>query len=477
MSNKLKSSVMSGVKWLSFSKLLIQLFRWLSTFWVIRQLNSFDYGVIAIAEVIMALLMSINYLCIGNAIIKFNHIKTDTLNSLYTIALLIGFFLASLQYLIAPFFASFYQTVEAEDVLKVLSIVFIIDSLCVYPMAALAKNMEFKKLALIDLSIGTIMPITVVSLAYLGFGYWSLAIGHLANSFGRLFALNYYFPNNLKISFKFQDTKEMLTFGIQNALSSIIAQLNSSIDIMIGGYFMAVEKIGYYQVGLQVSLIPLRKISPELRRIALPAYSSLNEDLKKTAIYFLKSNRLISIVIFPIFWGIGSTSQTLVNVLLTEKWSESIIVIQLISFVLPFKLLNETNCSMLNALGRADVVLKNTILTLSIFILSIILFINYELKGLAMSWLVTTLASYIILTIRTRNIIHVKIITIINTYVYPAINALIMSIILLYLQQNYDCNSTAGLFTLILIGSIIYGAMSFIFNKNALKELLGLIKK
>lgn len=468
---------MSGIKWLSLSKFLIQLFRWFSTFWVIRQLNSHDYGVMAIAEVLMALLMSINYLCIGNAIIKFNNLKESTLNSLYTIALLIGFFLASFQYLLAPFFSSFYEAAEAKEVLEVLSVVFIIDSLCVYPMAVLAKNMEFKKLAIIDLTIGTIMPITVLSLAYLGFGYWSLAIGHLANSFGRLFALNLFNPCHLKLSFNFRETKEMLSFGLQNALSSIIAQLNSSIDLIIGGYFIAVERIGFYQVGLQISLIPLRKISPELRRIALPAYSSINGDLRQTTSYFLKSNRLISIIIFPIFWGIGSTSETLVNILLTPKWAESILVIQIISLALPLKLLNETNCSMLNALGRADIVLKNTLFTLSIFLCSIFVFLSFDIYGLALSWISSIFISYITLTIATRKVLNIKSKDIYMTFLMPFINALVMSLALFNLQKFYSIDSIIELIILTMIGALIYGILSFIFTRSTLLELRDLVKK
>jgi O-antigen/teichoic acid export membrane protein len=477
LNSNLKSAVLSGVKWLSISKLVIQLFRWCSTFWVIRQLDSHDYGVMAMVEIFAALFASINFLCIGNSIIRFKETNKSTLNALYTISLLIGLTLTLSQYFIAPYFSIFYVTPEAEQVLKVIAITYILDSLSVQPMAILAKQMNFKKLAVIDMSIGTLMPITVLIFAYLDFGYWALAIGHIINSFARMFALNIAHPCYRKLSLDFRQTKEMISFGLKNTASSILAQLNSSIDILIGGYFFTTDKIGSYQVGLQISLIPLRKISPELRRISLPAFSKINDDIDKTAIYFLKTTRLIALVTFPIFWGIGAISEPLINILLTDKWAESIIIIQILSFTLPLKLLNEITCSMLNALGRTEVVLKNTIISLGIFITCIYASLNHEIIGLASAWSISIILSYVILIRNTKPLINIKYLEIVRCFIPALLASLLMVLTVSILQQVILVDSAFKLIFIIISGALAFIVFIVLYYKKIIQEVRSLFGK
>jgi len=468
--------VVSGVKWLAFSKVLIQLFRWVSTFWVIRLLNAHDYGVMAIVEIMAALLVSVNYLCIGNAIIRFKTLSKPVLDTLFTCCLLIGLFLFSVQFLSADYFSQFYQTPEAKLVLQVIAIAYLIECFNVKPMAIMSKNMQFKQLAKIDIISGLSMPIAVLACAYAGVGYWALAIGHLVNAVMKTVIANLMYRTSFKLGFFFKRAVPMLKFGAQNAASSIVAQINSSLDFIIGGYYFSTAQIGSYQVGLQIAFIPLRKISPELRRVSFPAYSKINNEHEKVSGYCLKSNRLISLIIFPVFWGLGFIAEPLVTVLLTDKWADSITVIQILCFALPFRLLFETNSSMLNAMGRADILLINSIFSVLTFVASIFLMKDLGIMGLAFSWVVSILLTYVLLLYRITTVLPIKALQLLSSIKGGVIGAFLMVIILYVTSLLIQGNSLLSLLYFILIGGCSYSGYAFLWNKNIVKELKELIK-
>jgi len=476
MINSLKGSVMNGVKWLALTKIIIQVLRWGATFWVIRLLNPNDYGVMAIAEIVINLLIALNYLCIGNIIIRHKTISKSVMGTLLSFCVLFGILLFSLQFLSAPYFAILYHTPEAESVLQVLAITYLLESFNVRPLALLAKNLKFKQLAKIDLVAGILTPLITIICALSDFGYWSLAIGTLVHTFVRFIMANYMYQTSFKMKWHFNKTKRLLKFGIQNSVSSVISQLGNSLDFIIGGFLFSASSIGIYQVGLQIAFIPLRKISPELRRLSFPAFCKISHDLELVSTYYKKIIRLFSFIIFPIFWGLSYLSTDIIENILTQKWIESAIVIQIICWTLPLKLLNEMSATVFNALGRADLLIKNSIISALTLLLGILVFHSMGIKGLAISWACSIVLTYFVLLIDMKKILNLSIRSIFTLHFPAILNSALMYIALLLFNNSIQMSGFSSLLINITIGAIIYGSILFVFNRSIVTEFRNLLK-
>jgi O-antigen/teichoic acid export membrane protein len=477
MTNLLKQSVMSGVKWIAFTKIIIQVLRWGATFWVIRQLNPSDYGVMAIAEIVINLLTALNYLCIGNIIIRHKCISKAVMNTLFSFCILIGCLLFSIQFLSAPYFASFYDTPEAQSVLQLLAVAYLLEGFNVKPFALMAKRLEFKRLAKIDLVAGIFTPLATILAALSGLGYWSLAIGYLVHTLIRFLMANYLCPSSLKMKWHYRKTAKLMKFGIQNAISSAVGQIGNSLDFIIGGMLFATNAIGVYQVGLQIAFIPLRKISPDLRRLSFPAFCKVSHDLKLVTAYYKKTIRLFSFIIFPVFWGLSYLSEDLIVTLLTEKWLESAIIIKIICWALPLKLLNGMSLTVLNALGRADLLIKNSIISAVTLLLGILIFQFMGIQGLAWSWAVSIVITYSILLVAMKKILSLSLKSIFLLH-YPAIlSSAVMYISLYVFNSTVELTGLSSLLFNIMMGTISYGLFVFVFNRPIIIELKSLFKR
>jgi len=469
----LRHSVISGMKWLAVTKLLIQLFRWGATFFVIRLLSPEDYGIAAIAGIIPSLLSSLNFLSLGNAIIRFQEENKAILSTLFSVSFLVAILLTLLQILLAPWVAAVYDNEAVRLVLIVTSVIYVLDCMAIQPKALLAKELHYDKLAKIDLLSGIISPVVVLGFALTGWGYWSLSFGLIASSLVRLLACGYYHSLPTRFEFAFAQIRERVKFGVQNSLASLISQTSNTLDIAVGGYLFSSAQIGIYQVGLQVSMIPLRKISPELRRISFPAFSKAATDPGQFRHYFLKSVRMVALVVFPLFWGVGLLAEPLVRLLLTDKWVDSIIIIQIISFVLPFKLFTELNNSVANALGRADLVLSNTLLACVTLALAILLFANIGLPGLAIAWVASILMTFLMLSYRLSHILNLSLWQMIEGMLAPVLGCVLMSAVLLVAKHGLSLPLQLAL--LPLLGATVYTGYIYVGQRKLWQELRQLI--
>src|SRR5690606_1995968 len=99
-------------------------------------------------------------------------------------------------FFIAPLIAKFYEQHKLVALIRVLALIFIINSFSYVQEARLAKEMNFKKLTYIQLPSSIAAGIISVIMASLGYGVWSLIVLQLA---GRLlFAIQIWIHSNWK---------------------------------------------------------------------------------------------------------------------------------------------------------------------------------------------------------------------------------------------------------------------------------------
>ena len=74
--------------------------------------------------------------------------------------------------------------------------------------------------------------------------------------------------------------------------------------IFIIGKFLGPSSLGVYSIALQLASLPLEKVGQIINQIAFPAYSEIQGDHERVAQYTLRIGNLISMLSFPLFFGI-----------------------------------------------------------------------------------------------------------------------------------------------------------------------------
>ena len=173
--------------------------------------------------------------------------------------------------------------------------------------------------------------------------------------------------------------------------------------------------------------------------------------------------------------GLAVLANPLIDFLLTNKWSEVVILLQILCFDWMFDHLSSINLNLLYVKGRSDLALKLEIIKKIIAIL--ILFISLP-GGITMVCIGRILYSIIatyLNTYYTKRIIGLSFINQMKDIIPYFLLSIAMGVCV-YLSISFINTNILQLFVGFVVGVLFYIGTSWIFNIQILKEMLTFIK-
>jgi len=178
-----------------------------------------------------------------------------------------------------------------------------------------------------------------------------------------------------------------------------------------------------------------------------------------------------------LFWGLGYLADEIVTLVLTNKWIESAIIIQVLCWFLPFKLLSEINGIVLNSKGRSDLLLKNSVISAVVLLISIYTFTAFDIKGLAFAWCVSISISFFILFWDIKSVLKFTSYVMLKMYIPQMFSTLIMLAGLYILNHTTALNGVLFLSVNILVGGVVYLVSVYLIDKPIYEEIQSLLRK
>lgn len=396
MSNTLKNDVVSGLKWSLIAKLLTQVFSWVSTFLVIRWLTPEDYGIVGIAMIFFMFISMFTTNGLTSAIVKESK-RGIADNQIFSISLLMNILLSLILAACAPWISSMMNSPDLKYVIWVLAAANPITSFAVVPNAHLQMEMKFKEKAIADTASGLVGAVAALWMAYCGMAYWALIFSGIIVVWVRVAVLNHQSKSSFRVCFKRQDwigVKDRLIFGGQVQVGTLIWYIHSQADVFIVGKLLGMEKAGTYSVAAEIAAIPISKVSAVLNDVAFSAFNKVKHDRALAVGHALKAMRLIGAFAFPVFFGLSLVSNELIVILLGEKWAQAGIVMAIMCFGFPFKMVNSVLGNYAMGMGNARFGLNHGIIMAILIISSIYVGTTFfGIVGAAAGWLTGTLLS------------------------------------------------------------------------------------
>ncbi len=146
----LKEKTVKALNWTFGVQILRQASQFIITAILARLLAPEDFGLVGMATVFTGFVSMLNESGVSGAIIQKQDITDDHLSSVFWINIAVGVFCAAVFCLAAPLIAAFYSKPELVIILQVTSVNFILASISIVHRAVLQKEIEFKKLSLIE---------------------------------------------------------------------------------------------------------------------------------------------------------------------------------------------------------------------------------------------------------------------------------------------------------------------------------------
>lgn len=476
----IRGKVMSALRWSAAARFLGQAVSWAITIMVIRLLSPGDYGLMAMAMVLVSFLVLLNTLGLDAVLVQQKDLDEQMTRQIFGVVIIINLLFFVLLLIGAGPIALFYGEPALKPIVQVLSLQFLLLIFETLPQSRLEREIKFAQRSIVDFVTLLIGSLTTLALALVGLGVWALIWGTLATSATRMLGLNLISRNLVWPSFSFRGMGKYLSFGGFVTTDRGLWYVFSESDKFIGGTVLGNHLLGYYAVASQLASLPIQKISGLLNSVAFPAFSHAHAHANVATVqgYLLKATRILGIAAFPVFFGISCTAEPIIAVLLGEKWLPAAPLLQLLGVVMPFRLLSNIFPPLLWGVGHPGTSASNFLVAAFLMPMAFYVGTHWGVVGLAYAWLCMYPLVFFITAFRTCSTVGVGVVVYLLQMLRPVAAGVIMYASVYYMQFFVYGSSGEWLYLLqlVMVGALAYGSAMFVIDRDGLRETLELIR-
>ena len=466
---------MHGVIWSAVQRFSTQGIQFVTTIIMARMLTPSDYGVIGMLDIFIAVLSVFVDSGFINALTRKQDRTHTDICTVFFFNIGISILAYCILFLIAPLVASFYSIPELCIILRLLGLVIIIDSFAAVQMTLMIINLNFKiqtKISIISLIISGGIGII---LAYNNFTYWALVIQSLLYGIISTSLYWYYSTWRPSLIFSNKSFNEMFSFGSKILVTSLINTTYGNLYSLVIGKIFSASILGNYSRANAYANFPSSNLTSILQRVTYPVLCKLQDDQILLSEAYRKLIRTSAFIIFPLMTGLSALAQPFILIILGAKWSLCAVMLQIICFALMWYPIHAINVNLLLVKGRSDLLLRTEIFKKIIGIIVLCISVPLGIIALCYSSIVASIICLVINTYYTGKLINVgftrQMLDVSITFI---ISIFMWGIIILTnrLIQNILLQMVAG----IIVGSLFYLTISYLFNKKELNNVMSLTR-
>jgi O-antigen/teichoic acid export membrane protein len=411
---ELKKRTTSALLWSATDRVLQQVWGFITVLIFYRLLSPREFGLLGFATVVIAFLAIFQNFGLGLSIIQGYEITKEQISGLYWINLFFSVFLAIVVILVAPWVAKFFKEPIVTPILTVLAFIFPLDAFSMVHASLLEKELQFKKITIINsFSIIAAGAVGIIA-AVLKCGVWALVLNQVGlSAFKTLLLISVVKWSPLKI-IPFKQLKKQVSFSVFAQISAVLNFCARNVDDILIGKVLGSKVLGTYQLSYRLMLWPLQKVSHVIGRVMFPTLSLIQEDKERVKSIYLRVIGTIALITFPMVFGLFVISSSAIPYLLGEKWKAVVPIFQVLCVLGILQSISASQGWIYLSQRRTDLHFKVHLVAVSIIIISFVIGIHYGVMGVAVCYtlacsLVIPFQLYIalrLINVSLRELIH-----------------------------------------------------------------------
>lgn len=473
----LKKRALNGLFFLGLRRIIVQIILTGGNIILARLLFPQVFGTFAIALGVVNLLAIFAGLGLEPALVqKKEDPQKEELQSTFTVTLLLSLMVTLLIMALAPLLYRFYQEQLGENgvfYLRLLSLSVLGSGLKGISGVLLTRRLDYTRAVLGEILEILILQVSTVALAFRGFGVLSFIWGMLLS---RLLGFVIFFllaPWPIGLKFSLKAVREIIPFGVNFQLSTIIGGLNGAVVPIFVGKVSGSAAVGLLNWAGGVAVFP-RAMAEILGQLTFPVGSRTQDNKRLLRLIIEKSIQFSCLSAFPMVTILAALAHPLTYIIYTDKWIPGIPALYFFSLQSIFLIIGGVLTQTLLALGEAKT-FRNISLFWAIlqWVLTVPLVFKFGFTGLAMAGALVS-ATFFVPLILLRKKVKFEI----GPHVWPYLGySLVAGGAAFWLNQRYPAQSIWDLLLMAIFGGIIYLALIFTFKRKEIIEDIFKVKR
>ena len=472
----MEHKVAKGVAWSFSEKLLSMVVQMVVSIVVARQLAPADFGVLAIMTVFTSVALAIVDSGFSQTLIRKTNPTEEEYHSVLIFNIVVSLALYGILTATAYPIAGLYDSPAIWTIAPVLFLVLPINSLCVVQTVMYTREFRFALLSKIVFLASLISGAVAVVMAVMGCGIWSLVAQRLLMM--GIKAIAFWSIRRWRTSarFSFAVIKAMAPFSLRLLATDLIASIyNNVAQLFIGK--INTSTLGYYAQAQKLKDLPVTSTVQAVQGVTFPALSKIKENSAKFAEGYLRIERLLGFILFPIMLGFVAIAPDMFMLLLGEKWMPTVPYFEILALSGLCYPLAIVSYNVLKTKSDGRVIVRLEIVKRVIMTAILCYTIPQSVEAIAWGMLAMAAVEFLLNTGAAMRYMKTTFGALLRSIAPSFTIAAIMFGALHYLTPHIDSlNITLRLTTTIAAGGALYLLLAWIFRLRALRECVALLR-
>lgn len=346
----------SGAVWMVALKLVERSIGMLSTVVLARLLVPADFGVVAMAMSVVAVLELANSFGFDTAIIQNADADRRHYDTAWTLNVMLGAASATVLVLLAVPASRFYDEPRVAGVMAVLAIAMLVQGFENIGVVALRKHLDLGRDVRFLLARKLAGFVVTIGLALAFRSYWALVFGVLAaRSVGVVVSY-------LAVPYRPRPTlvacAELVAFSRWLLVNNVFLFVNGRSADFIIGKLGGPHALGLFTLASEIANLPTTDLIAPINRAIFPGYARMSADVAALRRGFLDVIAVISLVAIPAGAAVAGVAEGVVGLALGPQWASAVPVIRVVAVYGVLTALQTNGLYVYVALGRPEVVMR-----------------------------------------------------------------------------------------------------------------------
>ncbi len=291
---------------------------------VSRLLTPAEIGVFSVATGLVVLVHMLRDFGVSEFVVQEESLNDDTIETAFTINLIIAWCLAALLFAFSGLIGEFYGDPGVGRVTRVLVLVFMLLPFGTIPMALMRRDMRYDSILKIRLGENIVRSGATIGLAYAGFTYMSMAWASAASMLALTIGCAVWGWNYRVRAMSLSHWRRVLSFGSNRTVADLAIQMGEQSANIIVGKMLGMTPTGLYSRGYGLVNMFRTKVIASIGGVAFSAYAQVHRETRRAPALFLKSKVYVTGISWPFFAFAAPMAFPIIRIAFGNQWDAAV---------------------------------------------------------------------------------------------------------------------------------------------------------
>lgn len=379
-------SVARSAAWSVLLRLMIRGLGLISTLILARLLLPQDFGLVAMATLVIGVLEFIFDFSFNQFLIREREAARSLYDTVWTLSVIRSVLIAGLMAIGAPLIVAFYGEPRLLPVFWFLAFTSLLAGFENVGIVDFQKKLQFHREFRYRGLIKIVSFVATIALAFSLRSYWALVWGTVVGQV-TLVMLSYLMCD-YRPRFDLSQARRVFSFSMWYMVASIFGAFLTRSPALVLGRLGGPASVGFFEVGREVADLPTTELVWPIARVLYPGYAAAANDMQVMRKLFLDSTAITMCLATPLALGVSATAELMVRIALGSPWLPAVPVIEIMAISGLVRLSYSGLQSVVTALGKPSLYAYLAMFSCCVTMPPMLYgTINYGLTGAAVGYL------------------------------------------------------------------------------------------